>query len=78
MTTTPRAAIGTGSISGVATAATTATTSAVTSPTTCDVPPVASLSAVREPLAEMARARLKPAAMLAAPSAASSRFALTL
>ncbi len=76
MTTTPSAATGTGSMSGVATAATTATTTAVMSPTTCDVPPAAWLSAEREPLAEIAMARLKPAAMLAAPNAASSRFAL--
>jgi hypothetical protein len=61
---------------GVANAAMTATIAAATR-AICDVPPDASLSAVRELLADTGNACENPAAMLEAPRPASSRFAST-
>jgi hypothetical protein len=50
---------------------------AATRATTCDVPPDASLSAVRELLADTGKACEKPAATFETPRPASSRFAST-
>src|SRR5215208_3660999 len=77
MITTPRAALGSGSISGIRKSRNSPTTTAATRAEACVRAPVASLTADREFDDETGKALVRPLRRFAVPRAVSSRLAST-